>query len=72
MPNLKPNPNRKKYIEILRGMTPQQRWDKAFEMTARARELFEIGLRQRFPHLSESELKALMLKRLERCHNRNW
>ena len=72
MPNPKPMPNRKRYFEVLRRMTPQQRWDKAFELTAQARELFELGLRQRFPQFSELELKALMLKRLEKCHNRNW
>ena len=60
------------YIRALRRLTPEQRLLKAFDMTEFARDLFKQGLRRRFPELSEEELHQLYLKRLEKCHNRNW
>jgi hypothetical protein len=68
----KPRPHHDVYLGVLRGMTPQQRLDKAFELTASARRLFRDGLRQRFPHLSEPDLHRLYLERLDKCHNRNY
>jgi hypothetical protein len=50
----KPRPNRKRYIEILRTMTPEDRLRKAFELTEFSRQLFAEGLRQRFPDLPEA------------------
>jgi hypothetical protein len=70
--NPKPRPNHKRYIQILRQMTPAQRLRKAFELSAFTRALFVHGLRQRFPNLSEEEFHALLLRRLEKCHNRNY
>ena len=57
-------------LRVLRGMTPEQRFAKAMELPALARELFEQGLRTRFPQLSEHERHQLLLDRLEKCHNR--
>ena len=68
----KPRPNRQRYLEILRRMTPAQRLRIAFDLTAQTRELLRIGLRDRFPELSEDELHKLYLERLEKCHNRNY
>ncbi len=68
----KPRPNREKYIEILRKMTPAQRLQKAFELSEFTRQLFYIGLRQRHPDVSEEELKRIALARLAKCHNRNY
>ena len=68
----KPRPNHALSIQILQRMTPEQRLNKAFELTKMARELFRTGLRQTFPHLSEEEFEKLYRKRLELCHNRNW
>ena len=70
--NPKPRPNHRLYIRTLRRMTPQQRLNKAFELSAMVKELFLIGLRQRFPDLPEDEFRRLWLKRLEKCHNRNY
>jgi hypothetical protein len=70
--NLKPQPNRKRYIEILRRMTPAERLQKSFELTELSRQLFKDGLRRRHPDLSPQELHQLFLKRLARCHNRNY
>jgi hypothetical protein len=60
------------YILVLRNLTPEQRLQKAFELTEMVRQLFKQGLRKRFPDLSDEELHQLYLKRLELCHNRNW
>ncbi len=53
-------------------MSPEKRLAKAFELSDLTRDLFERGLRRRFPGLSEDAFHALVLERLERCHNRNF
>ncbi len=68
----KPRPQREAYLKVLRSMTPEQRLQKAFEMSAFTKALFKQGLRQRFPELSEEELHRLYLERLARCHNKNY
>ena len=70
--NPKERPNHRKYIQVLRQMTPEMRLHKAFELSAFSKELFVHGLRKRFPDLSEEEFKRLLLERLEKCHNRNY
>jgi hypothetical protein len=68
----KPRPSHGVYLRVLRGLTPEQRLRKAFELGATARALFEHGLRQRFPGLSDAAFAALVRRRLDRCHNRNY
>ena len=68
----KPRPNHRIYLEILRKMTPEQRLNKAFELSDMSKRLFKQGLRKANPDLSEEELHQLYLKRLELCHNRNY
>jgi hypothetical protein len=68
----KPRPNHRRYIEVLRRMTPEQRLAKAFELTDFARQLFIEGLRQRYPEASAEEFHRILLARLEKCHNRNY
>ena len=70
--NIKPHPNHRIYLEILRRMTPEQRLLKAFELTEFSRQLFRQGLRNLHPELSEEELQKLYLARLEKCHNQNY
>ena len=70
--NPKRRPNHHRYIETLRRMTPEERLAKAFELSALGKRLFVDGLRRRFPDLPEPEFKALVLRRLERCYNRNY
>jgi hypothetical protein len=70
--NPKQQHNRSLYIKALRAMSPEQRLRKAFELTEFSRELFKQGLRRARPNLSEEELHSLYLKRLARCHNRNY
>ena len=69
---IKKRPNHKRYIQILRNMTPEERLMQAFELTEFSRELFKAGLRIRFPDMPEDELKKLYLERLGKCHNRNY
>jgi hypothetical protein len=72
MPDMKERPNHALYIQTLRRMTPEQRLAKAFELTEFARELFRQGLRKRHPDLSPEEFHQLWLRRLAKCHNRNY
>jgi hypothetical protein len=68
----KPRPNHRRYIEILRSMTPEQRLLKAFELSDFSKALFIEGLRQRFPDATEEEFRRILFDRLEKCHNRNY
>lgn len=53
-------------------MTPEQRLAKAFELSELGKRLFVDGLRQRYPDMPDSEFKSLVLRRLEKCYNRNY
>jgi hypothetical protein len=70
--NMKKHQNHKKYIQVLRLMTPEKRLLKAFELSEFTRNLFIHGLRKRFSHCSDEEFKKLLLERLDKCHNRNY
>jgi hypothetical protein len=69
---MKSKPNHRIYIEVLRQMTPEQRLLKAFELSELAKDFFNHGLRQRFPSLTEEEIKKIYLERIAKCHNRNY
>jgi hypothetical protein len=70
--NIKNRPNHSIYIQILRRMSPEQRLLKAFELSEFTKALFVHGLRKRFLNLNDKHFKALLLERLEKCHNRNY
>jgi hypothetical protein len=70
--NIKPRPNHRLYIQILRQMSPEERLQKAFALSDFSRQLFAHGLRQRFPHLTDEGFRILLLERLRKCHNRNY
>ena len=70
--NIKQQPNHSLYIQVLRRMTSEARLMKAFELSSLSKQLFLHGLRRRFPDLAEKELHELYLKRLLKCHNRNY
>jgi hypothetical protein len=53
-------------------MTPEQRLLKALELTRNVRELFDAGLKKRFPDLTDEQRRQLYLQRLAKCHNRNY
>ena len=68
----KPRPNHARTIRILRGMSADQRLRTTLELGEWSRRLFEEGLRKAHPELSEAEFHRLLLKRLDKCHNRNY
>ena len=68
----KPRPQHEAYIRVLRAMTPEQRLQKAFELSAFTKAIFKQGLHERFPDLSEDEFHRLYLERLAKCHNSNY
>ena len=68
----KPRPQRRAYLQVLRNMTPEERVQKAFEMSAFTKQLFKQGLRERFPELSDADLHEIYLARLAKCHNKNY
>lgn len=70
--NIKERPNHVIYIRVLRGMSPEARLLKAFELSEFSRQLFLQGLRRRFPNMSDAEIHKLYLERLDKCHNRNY
>ena len=70
--DVKPRPNHEAYLRVLRQMTPEQKLNKAFELSSFVKGLFLAGLRQRFPAESEAEIRRLYLERLDLCHNRNY
>jgi len=65
-------PDRHRYLNVLRRMTPAQRLAKAMELSDFGKRLFLHGLHRRFPEMNDRQLHVLYLKRLERCHNRNY
>jgi hypothetical protein len=60
----KPTPNRQRYLDVLRRMSPVDRLRKACELGDETRRLFKIGLAHRFPDLSEAELHELYLEKM--------
>ena len=70
--NIKPQPNHFIYLQMLQGMTPGERLQKAFELSDRSKKLFLQGLKMRFPEKSAVEIKAIYLERIALCHNRNY
>lgn len=69
---MKERPNHRRYIEVLRSMTPDQRLRKAFELSEFSRALFVQGLRTRHPDLGPGEFAELLRSRLDKRHNRNY
>jgi hypothetical protein len=68
----KSKPNRQRYLDVLRRMTPGERLAKAMELSELGKSLFLHGLRRRFPEANDQELHAIYLKRIAKCHNRNY
>lgn len=68
---MKPRPNHRRYIRVLRGMTPEERLRKAFELSDFSVALFTRGLSTRFPERSPEALRDLVRRRREKCRNRS-
>ncbi|MBM4055319.1 MAG: hypothetical protein FJ264_11775 [Planctomycetes bacterium] len=70
--DIKERKNHRMYIQVLRQMSPEKRLLKAFELSHFSKQLFIHGLRKRFPNLSDKDFQKELLKRLDKCHNRNY
>lgn len=66
----KARPNRQLYLETLRGMTPEQRLLKAFELSELSHDLLRAGIRRRFPDAGPDDVQRIYLEQLARCQNR--
>jgi len=66
------NESLREYIKIVRKLTPEKKLEKCFDLNEFTKALFLTGLRNRFPNLSEDEIKKLYLKRVAKCHNLNY
>ena len=69
---MKTYPNKERYHEILRSMSPQEKIEKVFELSELANAAFKAGLKSRYPHLSEDELHELYIERRKVCHNQSY
>ncbi|MDR2671833.1 MAG: hypothetical protein LBC35_00755 [Coriobacteriales bacterium] len=69
---MKAYPNKQKYHQILKTMSPQDRLMKAFELSDLANAAFKVGLKDRYPHATDAELDRLYLEKRSKCHNRNY
>ena len=67
---MKPQPNRQRYLDVLRSMTPEQKLLKAFELSELSKASFIEGLRLRFPDATEDEFRRILLDRLMRKSQR--
>jgi len=67
----KTSQNRQLYIEVLRGMTPEQRLQKALELTREMREISRAGVRSRNPEKAAAEVDRLAVEQLLRWHSRS-
>jgi hypothetical protein len=54
----------REYLESLRRMTPEERLQIAFELSAESRRQFMEDLRQRFPDASPEEFRAHVIAAL--------
>jgi hypothetical protein len=64
--------DRKKYLEIIRNMSPEKRLRKCFELNELTKQLFLTGLKDRFPDFPEKKIKEIYLKRIDKCRNLNY
>lgn len=60
------------YLETLRTMGSEKRLQKAFELSAFAKQLFIYGLRKRHPGINKKEFNTLLIQEFAKCHNRNY
>ncbi len=68
----KPRPIPKQCLDVLRKMTPEQRLQKAIELTELANQAARDELRKRFPDLSEPEIHQLyLIQRLDESHQKS-
>ena len=64
--------SRKRYIEILRRMTGEQRVKIAFELFEMAKNAMIDGMKAQNPDITEEEIQKEVVRRMMRCHRRNY
>ncbi len=69
---MKKKPNHKKYMDILKKMSSEQKLLKMFELSDYSNKLLWYGLKNKYPDLTDDKIKKIYLERLIRCHNRNY
>ncbi|HET7274534.1 MAG TPA: hypothetical protein VFI91_05115 [Longimicrobiaceae bacterium] len=67
---VKPRPNHRIYIRVLREMGPERRLQKTFELSEFSRNLLRAGLRNANPDLDETALNRLYHSRMAKARNR--
>jgi hypothetical protein len=63
----KPRPNQSRYLEILSGMSAEQKVQKMFELNRLGKDLCLAGLRSRHPGKDETEINKLPAYRVNRA-----
>ena len=63
--NEKPRLTHEEFWEMLRQMTPMQRWEKACEITERQRVKISAEIRSEFPGLTQSDFIGIYRRRVE-------
>lgn len=71
MIHAKPMPNRRLYMDALRRMSPQERLEKAFELSRLTQDALRAGIEHRHPDATPEQLGRLLIERIERCRNRS-
>ena len=69
---MKQYPNKQRYYEILRGISPQEKLEKSFELTELANSAFKAGLQNLHPELCDAELEQLYLEKLKSRHSQSY
>ena len=69
---MKTYPNKQKYHQILKAMSPEEKVIKVFELSELSNEAFKTGLRNRYKEMSDEEFHQLYLERRSKCHNQNY
>lgn len=64
MSDPKPHPNDALCHGLVRRMSPQQRLEKAVELSAMAQDLFLAGMRRRYPYSSEAQIRRRAVEHL--------
>jgi hypothetical protein len=63
---MKPQPNRQRYLEVLRSMTTEQKLFKVFELSEFGKARFIERLGQRFPIATKDEIRQMLIERRKR------
>lgn len=69
--NAKPQPNHRRYLDIIRAMSPAQRLEKSFELTEYSRRLMKDGIRRQNPGATEQQVHQIFVDRLLKCHRQD-